>query len=164
MLPQQQKASIIVYWRYILDILQLLPQSDTQSSQYGIRGDVWLLKECGRVIHSFDRLSRGARSQHASCQKDSPRFCQVVDQYSKNKNINCPSVCACAWGQKDCVSVYFCLVRFLQPDDSSHYLGQCNSVLIVCHFSIMEINLREKSVAWFASVVKERKYFIHSVH
>lgn len=52
----------------------------------------------------------------------------------------------------------------LQPDDSSHYLGQCNSLFIVCHFSIMEIKLREKWVAGFASVGKKKKYIIHSVH
>lgn len=54
--------------------------------------------------------------------------------------------------------------EFMQPDDSLHYLGQCNSVFIVCHFSIMEIKLREKWVAGFASVSIEKKYFIHSVH
>lgn len=76
----------------------------------------------------------------------------------------CMCVCVCVGAKR---AVCLCIPlsgKLLQPDDSSYYLGQCNSVFIVCHFSIMEIKLREKWVAGFASVGKERKYFIHSVH
>ncbi len=103
-------------------------------------------------------LVEGPAASALHAKKILPKFCQVVDQHSKNKNKNCPSVCVCAWRKKICVCVSTPLSgEVLQPGDSSHYLGQCNSVFIVCHFSIMEIRLREKWVAGFASVGEEKK-------
>lgn len=45
-----------------------------------------------------------------------------------------------------------------------HHITLGNAIQFsLCHFSIMEIKLRENWVARFASVSKKKKYFIHSV-
>lgn len=77
-----------------LCVLQLLPQSDTHSSQCKIRGDDGLLWErtCGSVIRRFDRHCRRARSQYASCQKDSVKIFSGYRSILLKINL---SICLC---------------------------------------------------------------------
>lgn len=56
------------------------------------------------------------------------------------------------------------LVRFCSLMIHHITLGNAIHFSLWCHFSIMEIKLREKWVAGFASVGKKKKYIIHSVH